>query len=240
MLIGGAPAASAHSALSSSDPTDGSTLDAAPTAATLVFNQPIQDFQSLIVVTGPDQQQYPASAPTVDGPTVRSDLGALGPAGIYTIAYRVVSADGHPIQGQVTFTLTSAATSPEPTPEPTSPAAPVTSPAVSSSEPSTPSSSSSEPPTTTAPSSTTAEASTSAAATDDPTAPSSTSPPTQTTTTSSSNGLAGLTAAIAIVLALIGTLAAIIIRRRRGAVPAAGTDPTEPSGNRPTDGDGRS
>jgi hypothetical protein len=32
----------------------------------------------------------------------------LGPRGVYTIGYRVVSADGHPVSGKVTFTLTKA------------------------------------------------------------------------------------------------------------------------------------
>ncbi|HEX5813288.1 MAG TPA: copper resistance protein CopC, partial [Pseudonocardia sp.] len=32
----------------------------------------------------------------------------LGPAGVYQIGYRVVSADGHPVSGKVAFTLTTA------------------------------------------------------------------------------------------------------------------------------------
>ena len=33
-------------------------------------------------------------------------MSPLGPAGAYEIGYRVVSDDGHPVQGKVAFTLT--------------------------------------------------------------------------------------------------------------------------------------
>ena len=39
---------------------------------------------------------------------VLGDMGELGAAGDYTIAYRVTSADGHPVSGTVPFTLTEA------------------------------------------------------------------------------------------------------------------------------------
>ena len=42
----------------------------------------------------------------VDGPTVGVDLRPLGPAGAYQVGYRVVSDDGHPVTGAITFTLT--------------------------------------------------------------------------------------------------------------------------------------
>jgi hypothetical protein len=41
---------------------------------------------------------------------VIAPLRPLGPAGVYTIGYRVLSADGHPVIGEVTFTLTKAGT----------------------------------------------------------------------------------------------------------------------------------
>lgn len=49
-----------------------------------------------------------ASDPVVDGSTVTVDLDGLGAAGEYTIGYRVVSADGHPITGSIPFQLTQA------------------------------------------------------------------------------------------------------------------------------------
>ncbi|MGV8875767.1 MAG: copper resistance CopC family protein, partial [Rhodococcus sp. (in: high G+C Gram-positive bacteria)] len=57
---------------------------------------------------GSDQSQWAASEPVVDGSTVTVDLDGLGDAGEYTIGYRVVSADGHPITGSIPFQLTQA------------------------------------------------------------------------------------------------------------------------------------
>jgi hypothetical protein len=39
---------------------------------------------------------------------VTAPVRELGPAGVYTIAYRIISADGHPVSGTLTFTLTTA------------------------------------------------------------------------------------------------------------------------------------
>jgi hypothetical protein len=58
-------------------------------------------------------------------------VSPLGPAGSYQVGYRVVSDDGHPVQGKVSFTLTkpgpaaSAGTAAEPTAAPAPAAAPV-------------------------------------------------------------------------------------------------------------------
>jgi copper resistance protein C len=53
-----------------------------------------------------------------------------GPAGRYTVAYEVASADGHPIKGSVRFTLTTGVAPPTPTAAATSaaPATPASSP----------------------------------------------------------------------------------------------------------------
>ena len=44
----------------------------------------------------------------VDGSTVSAPVQPLGPAGGYTVGYRIVSDDGHPVSGLVRFTLTRA------------------------------------------------------------------------------------------------------------------------------------
>jgi len=40
------------------------------------------------------------------GGQVSTAVSPLGPVGVYQIGYRVVSDDGHPVQGKVSFTLT--------------------------------------------------------------------------------------------------------------------------------------
>lgn len=125
VTIGLAGAAGAHTDLTASDPADGSTLTAAPAAISLTFNEPVQNFEPVVALTGPDGQPYPTSPPVVDSAVVRSDVGGLGPAGTYTIAYRVVSVDGHPVTGQLQFEFAPAAPPVnEPPPAPTTPATP--------------------------------------------------------------------------------------------------------------------
>lgn len=106
-----APAA-AHATLQSSNPAENSVLDAAPDEVTLTFNQSVQSNFATVTVVGADGTQWGASDPVVDGSTVTVDLDGLGAAGEYTIGYRVVSADGHPITGSIPFQLTQAAAAP--------------------------------------------------------------------------------------------------------------------------------
>jgi len=101
--VGFAGPAAAHDVLISSDPADGSTVQTAPATVTLTFDQPVQDFEPVITMTGPDGQSYQSGSPTVDSTVVTSAVGEITQAGEYVIAYRVVSADGHPVTGEVKF-----------------------------------------------------------------------------------------------------------------------------------------
>ena len=100
--------ASAHATLQSSNPAENAVLDAAPDEVTLTFNQNVQQNFAVVTVVGSDQRQWGASNPGVDGETVSLNLDGLGAAGEYTIGYRAVSADGHPITGSIPFQLTQA------------------------------------------------------------------------------------------------------------------------------------
>ncbi|RVW02562.1 copper resistance protein CopC [Rhodococcus spongiicola] len=105
-MVLGVGAASAHSALIGSSPENGAQITTAPQQVTLQFNEALhQNFASLTVV-GPDGNLWSKGDPTVQGDTVSVPLDGLGPAGEYTIAFRVTSADGHPISGTQVFTLT--------------------------------------------------------------------------------------------------------------------------------------
>lgn len=103
--VGLAGPASAHNVLTSSDPTDGSTLQTAPSTVRLTFDQPVQNFEPVVTVIGPDGQRYESGSPEVDSTVVTAGVNALPVAGAYTIAYRIVSADGHPVQGEIKFEL---------------------------------------------------------------------------------------------------------------------------------------
>ena len=107
-LFAGAGIAFAHSELVSSDPAADATLDAPPRQVSLTFDQRIEDVFAYVTVTGDGARQWAAPDPVVDGNTVRATVTAGLPAGRYTVAYRVVSEDGHPIEGSFAFTLSSA------------------------------------------------------------------------------------------------------------------------------------
>jgi methionine-rich copper-binding protein CopC len=106
-LLGAGPAL-AHNALTDSDPADGASLAAAPTAVTLTFNDVVQNLQPVVAVIGPDSNRWQGSPVSVLNNTVSVPVNPLGPAGTYTIAYRVISADGHAVEGVTTFQLTAA------------------------------------------------------------------------------------------------------------------------------------
>ncbi|MEJ7650814.1 MAG: copper resistance CopC family protein [Nakamurella sp.] len=97
--------ASAHAYLRSSDPADGTTVQTLPATVTLDFNETIQNFEPVVVVTGPDGNNYATGTVSVVGNAVSTAVSTDGPAGAYSMAYRVVSADGHPVTGEVKFSV---------------------------------------------------------------------------------------------------------------------------------------
>ncbi|WP_244899329.1 copper resistance CopC family protein [Rhodococcus zopfii] len=109
VLLFGAGPAQAHSALIGSTPAAEAALAAPPDRIELQFNQPINASFATVTVTDGDGTQRGGSRVDVAGDRVQvAVLEPLTP-GEYTVGYRVVSADGHPITGSYTFTVTAAA-----------------------------------------------------------------------------------------------------------------------------------
>ncbi|MCP2244778.1 copper resistance CopC family protein [Lentzea aerocolonigenes] len=108
VLVTAAPAA-AHNALISSDPKDKSSLEAGPSTVTLTFDQDVQGGQGINTISVVDAgggHYEVAGDPTIKDNAVSAKVNALGKAGEYKIGYRILSADGHPVSGELTFTLT--------------------------------------------------------------------------------------------------------------------------------------
>ncbi|MDX3117493.1 copper resistance protein CopC [Streptomyces scabiei] len=107
LLLGGGPA-SAHAALRGADPVDGSVVKTAPRSITLAFTESVGLLDDSFRVFGPDNQRLRTGDPEhADGraDTARVTLpGGLG-TGTFTVAWRVVSADSHPIAGAFTFSV---------------------------------------------------------------------------------------------------------------------------------------
>ncbi|WP_405487534.1 copper resistance protein CopC [Nocardia sp. NBC_00511] len=106
-LLGGG-VADAHSVPVSSSPANGAQVDSSPGTASVTFNENLQTAYPSMTVSGPDGNLWSKGDPKVEGPTISIEVGELGPVGEYKIAYRVTSADGHPVSGTRTFTLTKA------------------------------------------------------------------------------------------------------------------------------------
>lgn len=102
-----APAASAHARLASSNPVDGSTVTTLPANAEFVFNEDINPAYAQLVVKDSTGSR-PLEPVTVRGPSVTAPLPRGLAAGTLTLGYRVVSADGHPVSGEVTVTYSPA------------------------------------------------------------------------------------------------------------------------------------
>jgi methionine-rich copper-binding protein CopC len=96
----------AHAILVGVTPADGSTTRTAPARVVLRFDEGIRD-PSVVVVTGP-RGRADHGRTTVLDTTVTVPVSVTGP-GRYTVAYRVLSVDGHPVSGRTTFTYRGAA-----------------------------------------------------------------------------------------------------------------------------------
>lgn len=103
-----------------------------PAELSTTFDEDLIEIEGEVVNTlelqSSDGAIYALSATTIAGPVVSVKVGdGEYPAGKYLLRYRVVSADGHPVTGEITFSTQSAtiigSTSSEPvttayTPEP--------------------------------------------------------------------------------------------------------------------------
>ena len=92
LFVGSGPA-SAHASLVGSDPKDGAALRAAPTAITFTFNENIGN-PAYISVTAPDGSKVKVSGVRAVDNTITGAVASADQKGRYTVAYRVVSADG--------------------------------------------------------------------------------------------------------------------------------------------------
>jgi methionine-rich copper-binding protein CopC len=105
-LVLAAPA-QAHTSLKSSDPKRGAEVTSLD-KVTLIYEESVRF--PVVVVNGPGDKRYDAGKPQVDGPKVTEAVAPDLPAGNYTIAWRVVAADGHPVEGEIPFTVVGGAT----------------------------------------------------------------------------------------------------------------------------------
>jgi copper resistance protein C len=116
LLMPMSPAA-AHNQLTGSSPRDGARVAEPPEHVELRFLARVDEDTTKITITGPDNVDALGGQPRFSGNRVSLPF-TPGAAGLYVVSYRLVAADGHPITGEMRFTLTTG-TPADPTPEPT-------------------------------------------------------------------------------------------------------------------------
>ncbi|MFH9430204.1 copper resistance protein CopC [Streptomyces sp. NPDC017615] len=105
-LFTGAAPASAHAALTGSDPAQGVVVDRAPTQISLTFSEQVALGDGSLRVLDPKGKPVQSGKPAnVSGTTYAVRLHAGLADGTYTVAYQVVSADSHPVAGAYTFSI---------------------------------------------------------------------------------------------------------------------------------------
>jgi copper transport protein len=108
LVLGGAGTASAHAALKSTDPEDAAVLKSAPRSITLTFTESVGLLDDSFRVLDPDNRRVRAGA--AEHAKGRSDTASVTlpkklVKGTYVVAWRVVSADSHPVGGAFTFSV---------------------------------------------------------------------------------------------------------------------------------------
>lgn len=100
-----ASVASAHAVLDNSVPASGATLVESPPQIVLDFDEPVETSLGFIRLFGSDATRVPLPSiarDASDESIVRVDVPALDDD-TYVVTYRVVSVDGHPVDGAITF-----------------------------------------------------------------------------------------------------------------------------------------
>ncbi|MFJ6465133.1 copper resistance CopC/CopD family protein [Streptomyces sp. NPDC091387] len=110
LLLAFAGPASAHAALTGSDPQDGAVVDTAPKQVTLTFSEQVAVGEGSIRILDPNGKRADTEAAPLDlhsGSTVKYGVALHTglPDGTYTVAWQAVSADSHPVSGAFTFSI---------------------------------------------------------------------------------------------------------------------------------------
>ncbi|MEH0928354.1 copper resistance CopC family protein [Micromonospora sp. CPCC 205558] len=119
-LVPATPAA-AHNELTGSNPRDGARVATAPARVELRFLAKPSPATTKITITGPDNV-VAGGPPAFDGSRVRVPFKPAA-AGLYIVGYQLASSDGHPVKGEVRFTLTTG-TAADPSALPSAPGSP--------------------------------------------------------------------------------------------------------------------
>jgi methionine-rich copper-binding protein CopC len=108
-VLGIAGPASAHDAAESSSPAQGATVATPPEKVSVTFSKNPLGIGSQFSVKDATGAEWADGAVEFVDTVASQKLRAGAPAGAYTVTWRVVSSDSHPIEGTFGFTATAAA-----------------------------------------------------------------------------------------------------------------------------------
>jgi copper resistance protein C len=114
-VLGIAGPASAHDAAESSSPAQGATVATPPEKVSVTFNKNPLGIGSQFSVKDATGAEWADGAVEIVDNVASQKLRAGAPAGAYSVTWRVVSSDSHPIEGTFGFTATAASAGAVPT-----------------------------------------------------------------------------------------------------------------------------
>ncbi|WP_371130790.1 copper resistance protein CopC [Arthrobacter sp. SDTb3-6] len=103
-LLGGPAAAQAHDQLDATSPVQGSTVAAVPQAVTLAMSHTPAAIGAEVKVLDAGGTNWASGPVSVLDNVATQPLKSGAPAGKYTVEWRLVSSDSHPVEGAFTFT----------------------------------------------------------------------------------------------------------------------------------------
>jgi copper transport protein len=111
VALAGAGPASAHAQLISTDPGQGAVVATAPATVSLTFSESVVIAADGVRVFGPDGSRVDTGhaaargTASIVGVGLRGSRQPGGAQGTYTVSWRAISADSHPVSGAFTFSV---------------------------------------------------------------------------------------------------------------------------------------
>jgi copper resistance protein C len=99
--------ADAHTDVVGTTPEAGSVLASTPAAISVTFSEPVSTDLAMVAIVDGRGDASRAAVEQLDATTLQVRPSAAAEPGRWTVSYRVVSRDGHPVQGSFAFRVRS-------------------------------------------------------------------------------------------------------------------------------------
>lgn len=110
LLLGTSTAALAHDAVTGTTPADGSTVASVPAKIEITMSNTPAVIGSEVLVLDSNGTDWATGSVDVLDTVATQNVRPGAPAGKFTVKWRLVSSDSHPVEGEFSFTASAAAT----------------------------------------------------------------------------------------------------------------------------------